>query len=122
MYRYFILTALTFLPMLVCAQGEPEQDDGIFIQNERSVGVYLNSNGVGADFRFAKRLDGFRKRIIETGICNIKHPKEIKTHNSNNESESYVYGKVNNFLNIRAGIGRQKEMFSKFDKGSIAIR
>lgn len=86
------------------------------------MGLSLHSNGYGADFRYGKRLDGFNKRLYEVKLSYIKHPKEIKSHNQMYENESFVFGKTNHFLNIQASIGRQKEIFSKEDKGSIAIR
>lgn len=120
--KHFILVLILIFPFSIFGQGELEADDGIFINNEKSLGIYLNSNGFGADFRYAKRLDGFRKRVYEIGVCNIKHPKEIRSHNPYYEGESYVFGKLNYFFPLRTGIGRQKEIFSKFDKGSISIR
>lgn len=118
-YIPFILTwSLTF------AQGEIDEQDKIFYRNERTFAAFLTSTGIGGNFRYARRITAFKKTLYEIDLVNIKHPKEVKISTSTTTltSRSFVYGKLNNFYNLRAGIGLQKEIFQKFDKGGISIR
>ena len=104
------------------AQGELTENPRIFYRNERSIGFLLNSNGWGASYRYAKRINARNKTIYEIDLVNIKHPKEVKISNANYNSGSYILGKTNLFLNFRGGWGKQKEIFRKVDRGGISIR
>lgn len=113
------------VPLIAYAQGEIDTQDKILYRNERSLAFLLNSNGMGGNFRFAKRITYLRKTLYEVDLVNVKHPKEVRLYTSSstsNTSKSYIYGKTNSFLNLRAGIGFQREIFQKQDRGGISIR
>ncbi|KPL12479.1 MAG: hypothetical protein AMS26_17580 [Bacteroides sp. SM23_62] len=104
------------------AQGEIKQQARIFYRNEKSLGISLNSNGMGISGRYAKRLNARKKTIWEIDGANIKHPKEVRISNYYYNNRSFVFGKQNLFLNLRGGWGKQHEMFRKVDRGGISIR
>ena len=104
------------------AQGEFKEQPRIFYRNERSIGFMLNTNGLGASGRYAKRINARKKTIYEIDLVSIKHPKEVKISNSYYNNRSFVFGKLNAFFNLRGGWGKQKEMFRKIDRGGISIR
>lgn len=117
------ILVLLFLPVTVLSQGEIDDSRINSNRNENSFGILFNSNGLGISYRHGKRLDGFRKRLFEIDYVGIRHPKEIKSYNDLNSSQKkFVYGKINQFGTLRIGFGKQKEIFSKTDKGGIAIR
>jgi hypothetical protein len=122
--KIFVYIPLVLLCSLASAQGEIDNQDKIFYRNERTFAAFLTSTGIGGDFRYAKRITAFKKTLYEIDLVNIKHPKEVKISTSTTTltSRSFVYGKLNSFFNLRAGIGLQKEIFQKFDKGGISIR
>ncbi len=122
MKRLFTILILSGLTLPSWAQGELSEDPGIFYRNEISVGLLLNSNGAGASVRYGKRINARNKQIFEADLIGIKHPKEVRVSHPYNPSKSFVYGKENGFYVLRAGYGRQREMFRKIDKGGIAIR
>jgi len=95
----------------------------VFYRNEMTGGIMLNSNGFGFGCRFAKRQNYLNKRVFETDFSWVKHPKEEKINNpAFPNTRSFVFGKLNSFYTLRAGTGFQRELFSKADVGSIAIR
>jgi hypothetical protein len=107
------------------SQGEVDTQEKILFQNERSITLLLNSNGFGAGFLFGKRLTYLTKRTLDIEFVFIKDPKEIKVSSDNSyyaASRKFVYGKMNTFMNLRPSIGFQREIFSKEDRGSIAIK
>jgi len=113
------------LCQLAIGQGELDTQEKILFQNERSISLALNTNGFGAGFRFGKRKTYLNKTLYDIDFAYIKHPKEVKVspYNSlNTSSRRYVLGKMNLFVNLRPSIGFQREIFSKEDKGSIAIK
>ncbi len=116
-----ILLALYLTQNCSFAQGEIDEESKLFYRNERTVGVSLNSNGLSGDFRYAKRLDGYRKSLYVVELSYLKDPKENKIQTTTTGNR-FVYGKVNNAYSIRLGIGMQKEVFQKQDVGSISIR
>jgi len=103
-------------------QGEISEQPRIFYRNEESIGILLNSNGLGISGRYAIRINARKKHIIDVDFVGIKHSKEYKYSNPYNSNRTFVFGKLNSFFNLRAGYGRQKEIYRKADKGGIAIR
>jgi hypothetical protein len=122
--KLLVYIPFVLLCSLIFAQGEIDDQEKIFYRNERTFAAFLTSTGIGGNFRYAKRITAFKKTLYEIDLVNIKHPKEVKMSTSSTTlaSRSFVYGKLNHFYNLRAGIGLQKEIFQKFDKGGISIR
>jgi hypothetical protein len=120
------ITAILFLEWLiflpVFSQGEIDNENKIFYRNEKTYAITLNSNGLGINFRYARRIDAFRKTIYEIELNQIKHEIKISFSNSQQLGGSFVYGKLNAFAALHGGIGFQKELFRKEDKGGISIR
>lgn len=102
-------------------QGELDLQPRVFFRNERSFGVSINSDGLGIGYREGKRKDYRNKKLLEFDMGTLKHPKEYKISNPYTQG-SFVFGKLNNVMYIRGGIGHQHEMFSKEDAGGVAIR
>lgn len=123
MQKFLAIILFVCLSYSVFAQGEIDTTSRIFYRNEKTFHAALNSNGLGLNYRYAKRINYFDKTIYEVEFNNIKHIKEYKITNPfvpNNRS--YVYGKLNNFWNFSAGRGFQRMIFEKRDVGGIAIR
>lgn len=105
------------------AQSELSQDVRVMTTNEHSSLLSLNSNGVMFSFQLGKRLDGFKKRIIDFDFAYVKHPKEIRVENPYYQNQKkFVFGKLYTMFTLRAGLGKLREKYSIFDKGGIAIR
>ncbi len=109
---------------VIFAQGEIDEQDKVFYRNERTFAATLASNGYAGNYRYAKRIDAFKKTTYELGFAYIKHEKEYKISYSSSPQfgGSFVFGKTNSLFALRAGIGLQKELFRKEDKGGISIR
>lgn len=95
----------------------------MLFNNERTLGLFLNSNGFGADFRFSKFIDVRNDRLYQVSFDYVKHPKEFKSVVAYDiYTRRFVYGKQNHFWEIKAQYGHQHEIFRKYDFSSIAIR
>lgn len=122
MKRAFLIISIIFISNCLFAQGEVN-DPKVYNIKEKTFGLMLNSNGYGLNLRYGKRVNATVRRILDYDFEYVKHQKEIKARNPYNESSNrFVFGKLNTFFNTRGGIGIQKEIFSKFDKGSVAIK
>ena len=108
----------------VISQGEIDDQEKIFYRNERTFGAVISTNGFGGSYRYAKRLDARKKFIYEIDFHHIKHEKEYRVTFTSGQQfgSSFVYGKKNSLFSLQGGIGMQKEIFRKEDKGSISIR
>lgn len=121
MKRYYIIFILSTISALAYCQGEIDNQEKIFYRNERTFAFLLNSNGIGGNYRYAKRIDGFRKTLYEIELNYLKHPKEIKA-TIQTTNKNIIYGKTNSVYTLKGAIGFQKELFQKKDLGSISIR
>lgn len=121
MKRFCCILFLAALSISSYSQGVIDTQEKIFYRNERTFAIFLNSNGLGGNFRFAKRIDGFRKTLYEIELNHLKHPKEIKATISQT-NKNVIYGKLNSVYTLKGAIGFQKEIFQKKDLGSISIR
>ena len=117
-----IAVAFNFLVLSLYGQGDLNEQQKVFFRNEKSFGIQLNTDGIGFSYRTAKRTDYLNKNIIEYEIGTLKHPKEYKLSNPYTQGTSFVFGKLNYTLYIRASIGRQHELYRKADLGGVAIR
>jgi hypothetical protein len=125
MKKVFLFSVLLiFCRLSIRAQGELDTQDKIFYRNERSIGLNLNSNGLGFGYRYGKWLNARNRKLFEIDGEYLKHPKEIKypyVYNYYN-TRSFIYGKLNTLVTFRGGPGFQRELYQKVDKGGISIR
>lgn len=121
--RFLLLVFLLLILTLNAYCQEISEDmPKIFYRNEKTLGLQLNTNGWGIGYRYGDRINYFEKRNYDIDFSIIKHPKEIKSSSTFIYSESFVFGKLNYVFDLRVGYGKQNEMFSKRDPGSVAIR
>lgn len=92
-------------------------------KNESSFSPFIHSNGWGLNYRRGKHLTGRSQKMFEFELAKIKHSKEIKGKNSRYEgSRDYVYGKLNSVIAFRPGLGIQRTLYSKENRGAVEIR
>lgn len=107
----------------VSGQGMLNDQPKMLFNNEQTFGLFLNSNGLGADYRFARFIKARSDRIYEFSFDYVKHPKEYKSVVAYDFiAKRFVYGKENLFWEIKGQIGNQSEIFRKYDFSSISIK
>jgi len=98
-------------------------DTKVLLRREKTGFLMLHTSGFGLGYRTGRNITGYKKRVFEIELTGMKHPKEIRTVNPYFEnSKSYIYGKENSFLLLRAGIGKQKIINSKPYWGGVELR
>ena len=119
-----LLAALLIWTNSLKSQGELDEQQRIFLRNEKSYGIQLNSDGLGFGYRIANRVNYRNKNIFEFELGSIKHPKEYKLTSiySYYGGSSYFFGKKNFPIYFRGSIGRQRELYPKADLGGVSIR
>ncbi len=113
---------ILFCPVLLLGQGEIDEQRRILLRNERTFGVFLNSNGFGADFSYAKRINARNHTLYQGELMLVKHPKEIRITNNIYSNKTFVFGKKNSFFELKGYWGRHSEIYRKNDAGSLSIR
>jgi hypothetical protein len=121
--RKLLIIAVIFLfgVITLFAQGELNEQQKVYFRNERSFAILLNTDGIGINFRAARRIDYLNKHLLEIEAGTLKHPKEYKLTNPYT-SGTFVFGKLNTVFYLRGSAGHQHEMFKKADLGGIAVR
>lgn len=104
-------------------QGEIDDQKRVMLRNESTIGLFLNSNGFGGNYRYGFWRDARNQFILDADFTYVKHPKEVKTIVAYNFStRRYVYGKENLFWELKGLAGWQKELYRKIDKTGISVR
>lgn len=107
----------------VSGQGIISDQPKLLFSNERTFGAFLNSNGIGADYQFARYIDARNDRIYQISFDYLKHPKEYKSIvNYEYFTRRFVYGKQNIVWEVKGHFGNQHELYRKYDFSSISIR
>lgn len=103
------------------------------VVHELSFGIRLNTNGWSAftDYGKAKtqdmkRVDMFHNVLYyQLELTEKRDPKEEKIPSSASNrvgsSNSYKYGKINNFYGLKLGLGYEKMIAGKPDPGCVSI-
>lgn len=106
----------------IWAQGTVFEEARTIYKRESTFGVQIHTTGWGLSYRYGFYTSGFSKNIIEADFIGKKHPKEIKTFSSLfDNSNGYVYGKLNSILVLRGGVGRNVVFISKQSVRGIDI-
>jgi len=123
LYSFFaiVLTNLIFSQSSNQAIANGDEPNVLY-RNEMYGKVFLHGRGLGINFTRGKHVTATRKRLFEIDALNLKHPKEIKTSFSQNNLKRFVYGKLNNVLLFRVGIGNQITIYKRADRKSVEIR
>jgi len=130
-----------FLTLLVCTLGfsltyaqsvvQPKQLDystmGILYQKEKVFEIRPHTNGGAISMQFGKIKTFYKTNFHQFDIGYIKHPKEFRqsvTFNSSNPfartSNSFTYGKQNNFMVLRGGVGKKVYLSEKAKRKGVA--
>ncbi len=117
----FTIGLVFFIGSVMMAQGEIDKENKILLRNESSISFSLNTNGLGFGYRYGKHINAYKKWLFQSNFNYIKGDKEVKTRSYVNNYKSFTYGKLNSFYSIGLSTGIQKEVFSKIDKGGVAI-
>jgi hypothetical protein len=123
--KKLLIIAIIFITAIDIAfsQGDLNEQQKIFFRNEKTIAIVLNTNGYGGSYRSGKRIDYLNKKIFDIDFGTLKDSKEVRLSNPYYQTPgSFVFGKVNSVFYLRAGWGRQHEIYRKIDLGGVAIR
>jgi hypothetical protein len=99
-----------------------QEEEGVLIFNRQTAGgLQLRTNGYGAFLEIGRSRSPRFTNLYVFEISEIKHPKEEKFSGDGFLSNSFVFGKINNFYQAKLGFGQQYVFGQKGNKNGIAV-
>ena len=100
-----------------------QEEEGVLIYNKQSVfGFELRTNGYGIFYELGKAKTRRRTNIYVAELTEIKDPKEEKSATDIfSFGNPYIFGKVNNFYQLKLGFGQQYLFGQKGNKNGVAV-
>ncbi len=135
--RYFLYISLMVVlvgasPKLMAQQDEDvpfEEIDTILnkviLRKEMMGGAMLHTSGWGLLFRKGYNVTAFTKNLWETEFITMKDRKEVRVNFYGayySNANSYIYGKLNKYFILHAGLGQQRLLNSKPSYGGVEVR
>lgn len=123
----FIISLVSAFPLIgqrVISPKLVEVDwKGIIYKREWSVDFRLHENGAAIAYNTGKIKSYNRTNYyhIELGFTKDPREKSQTKISSQGRSGSFIYGKVNNLINLRAGAGVKKYLSEKQKRKGIAV-
>ncbi len=113
---------LVVLVQTLAAQETVFEEGRTIYKRENAFGAIIHTSGWGLTYKYAQYTSGFTRRTYEVELVGVKHPKEIKSFSSVfDNSNGYVYGKLNSIMVLRVGIGQHSTFISKQSVRGIDI-
>jgi hypothetical protein len=122
MKKLFLIITLSFFAQTISAQSTVFEEGRTIYKRENAFGVVIHTRGWGLTYKYGIYTSGFSRRTYEVDLVGVKHSKE-KTISSNSydNSNGYVYGKLNSIILLRAGIGQHSTFISKQSVRGVSI-
>lgn len=100
-----------------------QQEEGVLnFSRQTAFGVQLRTNGYGLFLEIGRSRSPRFTNLYVFELTEIKHPKEEKVSNASTFfSNSFVYGKINNFYQAKLGFGQQYVFGQKGNKNGVAV-
>ncbi|HWJ92672.1 MAG TPA: hypothetical protein VNR87_16255 [Flavisolibacter sp.] len=99
-----------------------EEEGNLSFRKQSAFGLMLRTNGYGAFYELGKRRSPRFTNLYSLEFTEIKNRKEDKLGGAENFfSNSYIFGKQNNFYQAKLGFGQQYILGQKGNKNGVAI-
>jgi len=100
-----------------------EEQGAIIYQKQTIFGVKLNTDGYGAFLELARFKTARKSNLFSLELGERKNSKEEKITSAQGGylSNSYVYGKINNFYYAKLGYAQQRLIGNKGNKNGVAV-
>jgi hypothetical protein len=101
-----------------------QEEEGVLAYRKQTTfGLELRTNGYGVFFELGRMKSPRFTNLYSIEISEIKDIKEDKVSSTSNGSfnSSFIYGKMNNFYQVKLGFGQQYIVGQKGNKNGIAV-
>lgn len=99
-----------------------EEEGEIIFSRQSAFGLKLNTDGYGISYEIGRFKSNRVATIFQIELNEKKHKKERRISLMNGFSfNSVVFGKLNNFYQVKLGIGQQRIIGGKGNKNGVAV-
>jgi len=100
-----------------------QEEEGVLAYNKQTIfGIQARTNGYGLLLELGRAKSQRFSNLYLLELSEIKHPKEERQQTTSGIfSNSFVYGKINNFYQAKLGFGQQYILGQKGNKNGIAV-
>ena len=99
-----------------------QEEEGILVYHKQNAfGLQPRTDGYGIFYEIGRMKTPRFTNLYLIEFTEIKHPKEERTQSDGFFNNSYIYGKVNNFYQLKLGFGQQYILGQKGNKNGIAV-
>ena len=101
-----------------------EDEDALIYNKQGTFGIRLNTDGYGLWYEHGKYKTLALTNLWWISLDERKDPKEQRVSNSDGVFQvgnPFVYGKINNFYQLKIGIGQQRLIGGKDVKNGVAV-
>jgi hypothetical protein len=99
-----------------------EEEGEIIFSKQSAFGIKLNTDGYGLSYEIARFKSDRVATIYQLEINEKKHKKEKRTSLLNGFNfNSVIFGKLNNFYQVKLGVGQQRIIGGKGNKNGVAV-
>lgn len=89
------------------AQNQVITEPQLFYTKRIQLGAHLNSAVRGGiNFKYGWHQTGKKKRILDTELAYVRHPKETNIYGASQTPQEYSFGKLNSVFMLRTGYGQ----------------
>lgn len=100
-----------------------QEEEGVLVYRKQSIfGIQLRTNGYGFYYEQGRMKTQRNTFVYGIEFSEIKHRKEDKLPNTSFFfGNPYIYGKINNFYQLKLGFGQQRILGQKGNKNGVAV-
>jgi len=99
-----------------------EEEGEIIFSKQSAFGIKLNTDGYGLSYEIGRFKSARVANIFQLEINEKKHKKEKRTSLLNGFNfNSVIYGKLNNFYQVKLSAGQQRIIGGKGNKNGVAV-
>ena len=102
-----------------------QEEEGEIVYNKHSIfNIKLATDGYGLGYEFGKFKSARNSFLFQAELSEKKHPKEKKQAASRDNQfrvNSVIYGKINNFYQLKLGVAQQKVIGGKGNKNGVSV-
>lgn len=99
-----------------------EEEGEIIFSKQSAFGLKLNTDGYGISYEIGRFKSNRVATIFQIELNEKKHKKEKRVSLLNGFNfNSVIYGKLNNFYQVKLGVGQQRIIGGKGNKNGVAV-
>jgi hypothetical protein len=99
-----------------------EEEGEIIFSKQSAFGLKLNTDGYGISYEIGRFKSNRVATIFQIELNEKKHKKEKRVSLLNGFNfNSVIYGKLNNFYQVKLGMGQQRIIGGKGNKNGVAV-